>query len=165
MNGIHPKHLLDNVIVPVLKNLELDSRPARGLLLGTAMQESKLGFYLKQLGNGPALGIYQMEPATYVDIWESWLEFRPRLASKIKAWSVTMVYASYSAPPELVWNLAYATAMARVHYLRKPGAIPDKVEGWAEYWKQHYNSYLGKGTVAEFIAGWEQLVSTYNLEV
>ena len=49
---------------------------------------------------------------------------------------------------ELAGNLYYATAMARIHYLRRPERLPSAmdVEGLAQYWKDHYNTYLGAGT-------------------
>ncbi len=52
----------------------------------------------------------------------------------------------------LVTDLAYATAMCRVHYWRRPEPLPNAgdPEGMGEYWKQHYNSPLGKGTVERF---------------
>ncbi len=41
-----------------------------------------------------------------------------------------------------IWNLAYATAMCRVHYLRVPRPLPDAgaVRAMGEYWKRHYNT-------------------------
>lgn len=57
------------VIRPTLEKIELWSEAAENLLLGTTAQESHMGTYIKQVGKGPALGIYQMEPATHKDIW------------------------------------------------------------------------------------------------
>jgi len=54
---------------------------------------------------------------------------------------------------QLIHNLAYATAIARVIYLRKPEALPAAfdIEGLAKYWKDHYNTYLGAGKVEDFV--------------
>jgi hypothetical protein len=54
-------------------------------------------------------------------------------------------------PEEMIWNLQYAAAMCRIHYVRKPGLIPITVTGQALYWKKHYNTELGKGTESEFV--------------
>ena len=43
---------------------------------GTAAVESRMGTYLRQIG-GPALGIWQVEPATHLDCWDNWLDYRP----------------------------------------------------------------------------------------
>jgi len=141
------KHLLTEVIVPTLKYLELDTPAARRLLLGTAAQESHMGRWLKQI-KGPALGIYQMEPATHDDIWNHYLKHRPRLATKVEK----LLCPGFNRHEQLKWNLAYATAMARVHYFRVPYALPGHhdIAGLATYWKNFYNSALGKGTVEEF---------------
>ena len=65
------------IIRPTLRALEPEiphSLVAEELLMLTAAHESHLGTYLKQKG-GPALGIYQMEPATYRDLHENFLRF------------------------------------------------------------------------------------------
>ena len=51
-------------------------------LLGTARVESDLR-HRRQIG-GPALGLFQMEPATHNDIWESYLKYRAQLAERVQ---------------------------------------------------------------------------------
>ena len=80
---IDVKQFRANIIEPALTVLELDSVAAQELLLGTAVQESRIT-YLRQLGNGPALGLFQMEPATHNDIWDNFLEYKPELAKKTR---------------------------------------------------------------------------------
>ena len=134
------------IINPVLLNLNLYSEAAAQLLIRTAVQESRLT-YIRQLGGGPALGVYQMEPATHDDIWENYLEYRTELADLVEKW------ARVATPHEMIGNLYYATAMCRVHYLRAPQALPDAedLHGQARYWKTWYNTPLGAGTVEEFV--------------
>lgn len=138
---------LSELIETVLTGLGLYSQAAMVLLLGTAAQESRLGTYIKQVGNGPALGIFQMEPATEQDIWRNYLDYHPELAEKIKA--VTGVRGPGG---QLYFNLAYQVAMARVHYLRVSAPLPpaDDLPALARYWKKYYNTALGAGTVEEF---------------
>lgn len=145
-------HLRTEVIRPCLRLLDLWSPTAEDLLVGTAVQESHCGSYLRQMGGGPALGIYQMEPATHDDIWAHFLAYRPRLATEVRRFLAPGV----AAHEQLPWNLYYATAMARMHYLRRPERLPayGDVRGYAAYWKAHYNTPLGKGTEAEFVANW-----------
>lgn len=161
--AIKTEDLKTRVIVPVLNLLELYSESAVNLLLGTAAQESHMGYWLKQNGGGPAIGIYQMEGATHNDIWTNYLEYRHELMEVVDSLRLN-IYDSTSLTDigevQMAGNLYYATAMARVHYLRKPGALPaaDDIEGLAHYWKDHYNTHQGKGTVEEFIHNYKKYV-------
>ena len=58
----------------VLSSIGLYSVEAVYLLLGTCAVESNFGTYLKQK-NGPALGVFQIEPSTLIDIWENYLYY------------------------------------------------------------------------------------------
>lgn len=154
---------LRSLIDRTLREMELYSPAASNLLMGTAAQESRLGTYIRQLGSGPALGIFQMEPLTHDDIWLNYLAHRrelKRTISKYLSWRHFGAHSSLFAE-ELEWNLAYATAMARVHYLRVPERLPpsNDVEGLARYWKQHYNTPLGGGTEQEFMHNYSQYCS------
>lgn len=148
------KVTLKALITSVLKELGLHSDNAVNLLMGTAAQESHLGKYRKQIGGGPALGIFQMEPATFNDIVKNYLRFKPGLTVKIEG--VARVCRFHAEDIEN--NDLLAICMARVHYLRVSEAIPSDVEGMARYWKKYYNTPLGKGTVEEFISNYKKLV-------
>ena len=145
---------LKSLIASVLKELNLHSDNAVNLLIGTAAQESHLGRYRKQLGGGPALGIFQMEPATFDDIVKNYLRYKPELAARIER----VARISRFKAEDLENNDLLATCMARVHYLRVREAIPSDLEGWARYWKRYYNTPLGKGTEEEFIANYKRFV-------
>lgn len=149
---INVSQLRDFIIKPTLKSIDLYSDAAENLLIGTCAQESKLGTYIKQV-NGPALGIYQIEPATHKDVWENYLEFKPELANK-----VLLIGEKHDA--SLIVNLAYSTAIARIIYLRAPAELPlaDDIGGLANYWKKYYNTELGKGKASEFIDNYRKLV-------
>lgn len=149
---IDEEQLKWEVIVPVLKYLAPDvpySDAAVELLFGTASVESKRGTYLKQLGGGPALGIYQMEPATYNDIYQNFLQYKPSLLAKVEKLRGNNVLGS--SEKELIGNLYYATAMARIHYYRVPEPLPKTPEAHAAYWKEHYNTILGAGTPEKYM--------------
>lgn len=148
------KLTLKSLIASVLKELNLHSDNAVNLLMGTAAQESHLGRYRKQLGGGPALGIFQMEPATFDDIVKNYLRYKPELAARIER----VARISRFKAEDLENNDLLATCMARVHYLRVREAIPSDLEGWARYWKRYYNTLLGKGTEEEFIANYKRFV-------
>ena len=59
--ALDASHLREVVIKPALPEIELWSPAAEELVLGTAIVESRLSF-IKQLGSGPALGLWQIEP-------------------------------------------------------------------------------------------------------
>lgn len=115
----------------------------------TGMQESRYRA-LRQFGGGPALGFWQMEPATHQDLWDNFLQYRPELALKVQR-LMTHGITHDDIKEELATNLAYAAAMCRIHYYRAPSPLPGKnLNEMADYWKTWYNTYLGKGTVEEF---------------
>lgn len=143
-----PDEFRFHVIEPTLGWLKLGGNAAEELLLGTAVHESEGLKYLGQI-HGPALGVYQMEPRTYEDHLR-YLTRRPALQILVRA----LRAPEPDGRTQLKTNLAYATALARIHYLRKPQALPPAgdLAAQARYWKAHYNTALGAGTVADFIA-------------
>lgn len=151
------KDFRTNVIRPVLNQMGKGGDAAEELLLGTAVQESLNFMYRRQMADGPARGYFQMEPNTHDDIWDNYLKYREALANK--------VISFLSSPDadkikELETNDNYAAAMARVHYMRKPDALPKAgdVQAQAEYWKKHYNTVLGKGKPHEYVEKWNSYV-------
>ena len=137
------------VIRPALVRLGLWSLAAERLLLGTALAESYLA-YLKQKP-GPALGLFQIEPATHFDIWRNYLRYRPRLAAKVAG--LTAVFSLAHPPHErLITDLDYATVMARLVYRRDRFALPSSHDlvGLGAYYKRVFNTYAGKGSAASF---------------
>ena len=62
------------VIRPSLKKLGLHSTSAEELVPGTVIIESGLT-YLKQHGDGPALGLWQIEPPTHEDLYTNFLNY------------------------------------------------------------------------------------------
>lgn len=133
------------IVTPALTFVGLGSQTAINLVTGTAFQESGL-VYLKQLGTGPALGLFQMEPATHDYLW-TLPSMQPngslaaRVLQEIGAPAVPLV-------SRLVWDLYYAAIMCRIKYLSSPIALPANTAiGLANYWKTIYNSSLGAGKV------------------
>lgn len=149
MNGPFPK-FRELIIRPVHLAMgpEFSSLSAELLSYGTALTESDLS-YLQQMGGGPALGLWQMEEATFLDHLE-YLERRPDLRDKVKPFALHW-------PPkveELPGNLYLGAAMTRIHYWRKrqPLPDPDDLAGLAHYWKTHFNTILGAGKISDFLA-------------
>ena len=129
------------IVVPACERLALSSPEAIELLVGTAIQESRLT-YLRQLGDGPALGLFQIEPATHDDVWINVVRSRARFKSALGARKVE----------RLVFDLRYGAMIARLLYWRHPEPIPATLKGQARYWKRYYNTHLGAGTPKEYLA-------------
>lgn len=153
---IDPVQLRDCIVRPILRDINPwipYSLAAEQLLLATAAQESK-GRYLRQLGKGPAVGLWQMEPFTHDDLWRTTLVGPDNpLAGKLR----TMIVDGLPRAEQMVGNLYYACAMARVFYRRIQAPLPPVFDARAmgDYWKKYYNTVHGKGTVDEFIASWQ----------
>ena len=147
------RQLIAYVIRPVLQAMDMYSIPALTLVVGTAAQESQFRF-IHQLGGGPALGLWQMEPATHADIWDNYLRYKPDVATRIK----NLAGITTASERYLLFNLFYACAMCRAHYRRRPEALPETLEAQAAYWKKYYNTPLGRGTVDEYIHNFRRLV-------
>jgi hypothetical protein len=140
------------IIRPPLKALNLWSEAAENLLMGTCAQESHLGEYIKQV-NGPALGIFQMEPATHDDIWG-------HLNTDLMRQARQAAGMFHPKAEIMIYNLHYAVIMCRLHYRRVKEPLPDAndIAGLAKYWKKYYNTHLGKGKEQDFITNYKILV-------
>lgn len=153
---IKPQDLREAVIEPVLEalggfNPKLNSEAAVDLLMGTASAESALGYNLVQDNHGPAMGIFQMEEATHADIYR-YLDRHPDLFNIID--SMTIEHDA----EEMIYNLRYAAAMARIRYWYVPEPMPNTREQQAVYWKKFYNTPLGAGTPEKYLARYEKYI-------
>lgn len=151
--------LMTGVIAPALDALGLRTWQAEQLVLGTAIAESGLR-NLRQVGGGPARGLWQVEPATARDVLRRYLGRRLDLRRKFKravyplgvmTWRANWTDAELSHA--LTVNLALGAVIARLIYLWAPEAIPDDLEGQAAYWVEHYNKG-GAATVEHYVAAW-----------
>lgn len=167
LTGLDPRQFRDLIVRPVLSLLSLPSPLTSELLLmGTAAQESRFR-YLKQLGSGPALGLFQMEPATFRDLWDR-VVLRTSIGRDVQAFLVPGV----DPLSQLVWNLHFSCAMCRLHYFVRDFVMPKDPSSslslpsplvLGRIWKQHYNTEKGKGTVEEFIHNYTTLVEPIYL--
>lgn len=154
--SFNAKQFKEVIIQPTLLKLGMDSEAAQNLLMGTMAQESHFGKYVKQLGSGPALGVYQMEPNTHNDLVNNYIKYKPEIK---KTLSDAFGYKFLEAEI-LTYDLRYATIFCRLHYRRRPEPLPNANDLYdlAEYWKRHYNTYLGAGTTEEFIHNYKRFI-------
>src|SRR6056297_2531573 len=97
------KNQLKKLIKNTLVEIGFYSESAVNLLMGTAAQESHLGHYIEQI-NGPAKGIFQMEPATFEDHVNNYLNYKPDLKQRIEKACDFKEWDSEA----LVYNLKFA---------------------------------------------------------
>jgi hypothetical protein len=154
---MQPEQFLQFVIRPVLASLPGNTKAAEQIVLGTALKESGLK-YLHQIGGGPAMGVYQCEPATHRDIWKNYLDRREHLAFLVRQWCI---HGMKNSPVQLCGNHFYATAICRAHYLRRPEAFPPPGDaaGLAAYWKKYYNTESGAGHAVRDMPHFERAIS------
>jgi len=140
-----------------LSPLNLYSQNAEELLMATCANESNLGTYRTQTGGGPARGIFQMEAEDFNDIWHNWLGYKTQLAAQV----VALNGGQRGTADDLTNNDAYAIAMARIHYERCPGSLPDSADLaaiWA-YYKRYYNTPAGAAVQGIFIYKYHRYVT------
>tara|TARA_R110002020_G_scaffold288669_2_gene504138 strand:- start:7440 stop:7892 length:453 start_codon:yes stop_codon:yes gene_type:complete len=145
------KNQMKDIIAEVLAMLEKQTgipktREAVNLIYETGMAES--GYRaLVQKGGGPALSFFQIEPATGRDIFNNYVEYRQNLVESMINFGLDPMNLDFC----IKTNIAIAICMCRFHYRRVPSAIPKTKNGRAKYWKKHYNTELGKGTVEHYL--------------
>jgi len=103
---LHINHMQQQVIYPALNKMGMWSEAAGELVLGTAIVESNLT-YLKQHGEGPALGLWQVEPATHEDLYANYLNFRPEMMSRL----MELRSPALNMNENLATNLMYGAAV------------------------------------------------------
>lgn len=150
-----PPDIQKNIIIPTLTKLGLYTLTAEKLLMGTAAVESRFAFR-RQFNGGPALGLFQMEPATF-----NWL-MTGFLASKkhvnLKKTVLQIAGKDKPIPSDLVINDAFAAAMARVRYYAVSAPLPSALKDQAFYWWRHYNGESPHGLKpADYLERWNKL--------
>jgi len=158
---MNAQQLHDHIIKPTLKYMggRYNSVEARFLLLCTAAIESDCGHFIKQVG-GPALGIWQIEPATHNDIWQNCDALKSDFGQVIR--NLAPLYSKL-ADNDLIDAPKYACAMARLKYSMTPKALPAYNGGtdldldmFYRYYKTYYHGVdhngneLGRSTLSKW---------------
>lgn len=144
------QQLHDHIIKPTLEYMKgnYNSKNARFLLLCTAAVESNCGHKIKQV-DGPALGIWQVEPLTHIDIWQNCdALFSVEFSRSIHSLEI-MANVNLS---ELISSPLYSCAMARLKYSMDTAPLPDcdNFRSVYDYYKRIYNTPLGASTYEKF---------------
>lgn len=115
------------------------SEEAVTLVLGTIAHESDFGSHTVQMGGGPALGIAQIEPSTFVWLQDKYAEKFPRHILKDR----------FSR--DLRTDNELSILVCRLRYLVVKEPLPQTKDEMAAYYKKYYNTAAGKAEPADFL--------------
>jgi len=143
-----------------LEPLKMWSLGAENLLIGTAVQESHLGKWLEQMEDGPAVGIFQMEPRTYKDI----------LKNVVPAFVKHTGLSKDDFPKNaeiLKYDIRLAIISARYYYARFKEKLPHctDIYGQARYWKKYWNTEKGAGTEDQYIENVARVMKVFRVSL
>ncbi len=121
------------------------SESAIRLLCMIAAHESGGFKYCRQI-SGPAIGLLQMEPATFDDVSDY---------ARKKGYCLMQLPTK---PEEMIFDTQFAIAMARIFFLRKPELLPyeDDLMGLAQYAKKYWNTSEGKATPEVYLSAYQK---------
>lgn len=116
----------------------------------TAVVESGGGRWDKQIGGGPAVSYWQIEPVTAEDIYYRYLKDRPRYKRCLEEYSGVTNVPRGTIRDVLLQNDRFAAGLARLVYAMDRGSIPEgSWEAHALYWKSAYQKGGSKGLSAD----------------
>ena len=128
---------LQHVIDQVLSEHKSNTPGAMIQLLVTAAIESRCGYFIRQLEDGPARGIFQMEVSTFNDLWRVVFEtniFKRNQLYRLCHFPANIQKAGTVAEyipcaERLVDNLRFAIITARENYMRWSEPLPKIHDG------------------------------------
>ena len=141
---------IKEIVEYALYKIDSYSDDALALVVRTGMAES--GYRaLKGYGEGnPAIGFWQIEPATLNDMITNYIHYRSHYKKNLISLGMNFEKDTIMS---VMSNMAIQAALCRLHYRRDKDPLPswDDLEGQASYWKRVYNTVEGRGTVEHFI--------------
>ena len=139
---------IEKITYWALQKMNMYSKDALHMIMRTGMAET--GFRkLIQMGGGPALGFFQVEPKTIMDTMDNYVKYRPELEKRLKS----LGFDRRDMEVRVMSNIALQAVFCRLKYKRDKYALPksNDLEAQAKYWKRVYNTHLGKGTIKHFM--------------
>ncbi|HHZ70914.1 MAG TPA: hypothetical protein EYN54_11705 [Methylococcaceae bacterium] len=150
---MNSQQLYDHIIKPTHLYMggNYESKNANFLSLCTAAIESNCGYYIKQV-DGPALGVWQMEPATHDDIWKNCDALKGGSSTLARGVIFAIAPMGKCGEEALTCAPMYACAMARLKYSMDVAPLPDSenIRAVYDYYKRIYNTPDGASTYEKF---------------
>lgn len=117
---------------------------AKEMIIETAIAESGLG-QIEDKTVAAGMGLTQFDELPFNDIKNRSMKLRSKILKDLKV-DISLVEWN-----ELRHNSFLALLFTRLHYWLKGDPIPRTIEERAAYWKLHYNTKLGKGTIEHYL--------------
>ena len=118
---------------------------AKKMIIETAIAETGLG-QIEDKTVGAGMGLTQFDDKPFQDIRDRSIKLRPKILKELH------IDISLVEWDDLRYNQFLALLFTRLHYWLKGDPIPATIEERAKYWKLHYNTVQGKGTVEHYLA-------------
>lgn len=120
------------------------NKTAMDLIIETAVAETGLGA-IEDKTVGAGMGLTQFDNLPFEDVRDRNQKLRPKI---LKELGVDINLVNWD---DLRYNQFLALLFTRLLYWLKGDPIPKTIEERARYWKLHYNTKLGKGTVEHYL--------------
>lgn len=117
---------------------------AKEMIIETAIAETGLG-QIEDKTVGAGMGLTQFDEMPFNDIKTRTMKLRPQIQKDLKI-DISLVNWD-----DLRFNPFLSLLFTRLHYWLKGDPIPATIEERAKYWKLHYNTVQGKGTVEHYL--------------
>lgn len=143
------------IVMQSLSPLNIRSPHVVELLVFTCATESAGGTYVHQV-KGPALGIYQIEPTTFTDIWTNYILRKPDIVNML---SLHFGIHRVPQPQDVVYDLRLATIMTAMFYqYRKAIPVDSEISTLWKLYKQYYNTDKGAATEDASIKAYKKFI-------
>lgn len=160
---INIDHMTGHLIEPALWYMEEKANKGRKFyslaavrIIGrSAAAESECGTYVRQLGNGPALGLLQIEPDTCADVWVEVLARHRDIENVVRSvLPAGFDFRDKDAPEHLIFNYRYNIMIGRLCFWRHKEPLPPHHDVTAQfhYYKKYFNSVHGASTLESWLA-------------
>ena len=140
----------ESVVKEVVSQLTAIFGDDRGFMYRIACVESNFGMHPNTYHGDYHGGIWQVDPMGFVDTQN--VASHPKLTAKFEKIQAATGISWKDASYEDLRKPIYSGIAARLRLLNIPEAIPTDLRGQAKYWKKHYNTEKGKGTVEDFMS-------------
>ena len=117
---------------------------AKEMIIETAIAETALG-QIEDKTVGAGMGLTQFDELPFNDIRNRCKKLQPQIQKDLK------IDISLVEWDDLRYNQFLALLFTRMLYWLKSDPIPETIEERAAYWKLHYNTKLGKGTIEHYL--------------
>lgn len=154
------KQFREDIVAPTLGALQIRNPNMPELLVFTCAVESAGGTYVRQI-KGPALGIYQIEPTTFSDLFANYILRKPDV---LNLFTLNLGLHRMPSPEQVITDLRLATALAACLYMYRKARLPEKsildADGLWDIYKPLYNTVKGKSEKESSIKAYQRFIKS-----